>query len=109
MFVFDILSFILADVLGYQSISNKLIKRILLTNTSYKDPLYESPEGKDFINLVWDIYQTEIITNRTSKKRPTPIKAIKKIVTEAKDITKNLPNSKMSNFIKNCPPSSHTP
>ena len=26
MFVFDILTFILADVLGYQSINNKLIK-----------------------------------------------------------------------------------
>ena len=58
--------------------NNFTISDILLTNSTYTDPLYDTPEGKDFINLVWDIYQTEIITNHTAQKRPTPIKAIKK-------------------------------
>ena len=84
--------------------NNFNISDILLTNSTYTDPLYDTPEGKDFINLVWDIYQTEIITNHTVQKRPTPIKAIKKIVSEAKDIVKNLPNSKMTKFVKSCPP-----
>ena len=79
------------------------ISDILLTNTSYKDPLYSSPEGKDFINWVWDIYQTVIITNHTNQKRPTPLKTLKKIAMEAKDITINLPNSKLSIFIKENP------
>ena len=35
MFVFDTLSFILADVLGYQSINNELIKLVLFHNNIY--------------------------------------------------------------------------
>ena len=45
------------------------ISDILLTNTTYKDPLYNNPEGKEFINWVWDIYQTEIITNHSNQKK----------------------------------------
>ena len=84
--------------------NNFNISDILLTNETYKDRLYNSQEGRDFINLVWDIFQTEIITNHTAQKRPTPVKVIKKIVSEVKDIIKNLPNSKMTKFLKTCPP-----
>jgi hypothetical protein len=41
----------------FPNITNKFnISDILLTNVTYKDPLYNSTEGKDFINWVWDIY-----------------------------------------------------
>ena len=84
--------------------NNFNISDILLTNVTYKDKFYNSQEGKDFINLVWDIFQTEIIINHTAQKRPIPVKVIKKVVSEAKDIIKNLPNSKMTKFLKTCPP-----
>ena len=83
--------------------NNFNITDILLSNISYKHTTYESPEGKDFINLTWDIYQTEIITYHTALKAPTPSQTIKKILSEAKDITKNLPQSKLALFIKNTP------
>ena len=79
------------------------ISEVLLSVTNNKHYLYKGQIGQETTSLIWDLYQSYIITCRTAQTTPISNTAITEIRSQLNRIRKTSPKSKVAIFLNSTP------